>query len=57
MHDLEEAIKKVAAWLEKHRGGCGWGMSPRETAEYIFKEGDYDEDPADAEVPVDDLSE
>lgn len=35
-----EAIEKVENWLECHPDGCGWCMSPRETAEMIFREDD-----------------
>lgn len=38
-----EAIEKVAEWLETHPDGCAWCMSPIETAEMIFNEGDEDE--------------
>lgn len=31
-----EAIEKIAEWLETHPDGCGWCMSPMETAELIM---------------------
>lgn len=33
-----EAIEAVTQWLEIHPQGCGYCMSPRETAEFIFEE-------------------
>lgn len=32
-----EAIELVTRYLETHPDGCAWCMSPRETAELIFK--------------------
>ena len=32
-----DAIERVAEWLETHPEGCGWCMSPMETAEMIFE--------------------
>ncbi len=38
-----EAIEKIAEWLETHPDGCGWCMSPMETAELIMTGDSEDE--------------
>ena len=38
-----EAIQKIAEWLETHPEGCGWCLSPMETAELIMTGDSEDE--------------
>jgi len=52
-----EAIRMVADYLDGHRDGCAWAMSPLETARMIFGGEKDDEASADEEISEADVSE